>query len=133
MSTEIGVKITAGSPRRLPRECPQLIWQCSRKCTRKCAQSWWPYVSRYRDTIIVIPHMARYFVREVSTPSKWCETPPLVLSFTQVHLCHALLALQHLARELCDTPQKQAQSSSTMLSLQLSRDMKFSKVSPLGL
>ena len=38
------------------------------------------------DTIAAIPQIARYCLREVSTPPKWCDTPPLVLSFTQAHL-----------------------------------------------
>ena len=35
----------------------------------------------------MIPHIERYFFREVSTPPKWCDTPPLALSFTQAHPC----------------------------------------------
>ena len=33
----------------------------------------------------MVPHIARCFLREVSTPPKWCDTPPLVLNFTQTH------------------------------------------------
>ena len=31
---------------------------------------------RYCDTIAAIPHIVRYFLREVRTPPKWCDTPP---------------------------------------------------------
>ena len=44
-----------------------------------------------RDTAILSlrypMHITRYFLREASTPPKWCDTPPLVLNFTQTHLC----------------------------------------------
>ena len=30
---------------------------------------------RYCDTIAAIPRIARYFLRQVSTPPKWCDTP----------------------------------------------------------
>ena len=46
------------SPRNVPRRCP-----------------WWPHIARYCDMIAAIPHIARYFLREVSTPPKWCDTP----------------------------------------------------------
>ena len=39
----------------------------------------WPHIARYSDAIAAIPHIARYFLREVSTPPKWCDTPPWYL------------------------------------------------------
>ena len=40
-----------------------------------CVQFLAPNIARYCDTIAAIPHIARYFLREVSTPPKWCDTP----------------------------------------------------------
>ena len=67
------------------------------------------------DIVILslIPHIARYFLREVCTPPKWCDTPTLVLSFTQAHLCdtrfcnvsrhNCAILISKSTKELCDT------------------------------
>ena len=52
----------------------------------------WPHIARYCDTIAAMPHTARYFFREVSTPPKWCETPPWYL-VSHRHIC----AIPHFA------------------------------------
>ena len=75
-----------------------------------------PLVAPYRailHTIAAIPHIARYFFREVSTPPKWCDTPPWHL-VSHRHIC----AIPHFAtyraiivryptktsaKEFCDT------------------------------
>ena len=54
--------------------------------------------------------------------------PPLVLSFTQAHLCDTPFCNISL---LCDTPQKQARKSFAILSLKVSRDMKSIVTGPL--
>ena len=54
------------------------------------------------DTIAAIPHIARYFLREASTPPKWCDTPPLALSFTQTHLCDTPFC--NVSRDNCAIP-----------------------------
>ena len=41
-----------------------------------CQETEWPRIARYCDTIAAIPHIARYFLTEVSIPPKWCDTPP---------------------------------------------------------
>ena len=51
-----------------------------------------PHIARYCDTVAAIPHIARYFLREVSTPPKWCDTPPWYLSLHR-HIC----AIPHFA------------------------------------
>ena len=38
-------------------------------------------------TIAAIPHIGWYFLREVSAPPKWYDTPPLATSLTHAHLC----------------------------------------------
>ena len=73
----------------------------------------WPHIARCCDTIAAIPHIARYFFREVSTPPKWCDTPPWHL-VSHRHIC----AIPHFAtcrativryptktctKEFCDT------------------------------
>ena len=63
---------------------------------RSAACSCWPHIAPYWDTIAAIPHIARYFSREVSTPPKWCDT-------LQVALALPTLAFLRKARE---TPQK---------------------------
>ena len=83
---------------------------------RKVAQdgtSYWPHIARYCETIAAIPHIARYLLREVSTPQKWCDTPPWHL-VSHRHIC----AIPHFAtyrativryptrtsmKEFCDT------------------------------
>ena len=45
----------------------------------------WLHIASYCDTIAAIPHIARYSLMEGSAPPKWCDTPPLVLNFTQAH------------------------------------------------
>ena len=52
----------------------------------------WPHVARYCDTIAAIPHIARYFLREVSVPPKWCDTLPWYLILHR-HIC----AIPHFA------------------------------------
>ena len=79
---------------------------------RGCSTQW-PHIARYCDTIAAIPHIVRYFFREVSTPPKWCETPPWHL-VSHRHIC----AIPHFAtyraiivryptkvstKEFCDT------------------------------
>ena len=57
-----------------------------------------------------IPHIARYFLSEVATPPKWCNTP-LALSFASAHdtpccdISHDTCAISHKTsiREFCDT------------------------------
>ena len=44
------------------------------------------------DTIAAIPHIARYFLREVSAPPNWCDTPPWHLVLHR-HIC----AIPHFA------------------------------------
>ena len=39
--------------------------------------TFWPHIARYCNTIAAIPHVGRYFLREVSTPPERCDTPPL--------------------------------------------------------
>ena len=34
----------------------------------------WPRIVRYFDTIAAIPHIAQYFLREVTTHPEWCDT-----------------------------------------------------------
>ena len=90
---------------------------------------WWPHIARYCDTIAAIPHIARYFLREVSTPPKWCETPPWDLVLHR-HIC----AIPHFATYraiIVRYPIKQAQKSFAILSLQVSRDMKSIAAGPL--
>ena len=49
--------------------------------------------------------MARYFLREVGSPPKWCDTPPpLVLSFAQAHLCDTPFC--NVSRDNCAIPHK---------------------------
>ena len=65
------------------------------------------------DAIAAIPHIARFFFREVSTPPKWCDNPYLYL-VSHRHIC----AIPHFAtyraiivryptktitRDFCDT------------------------------
>ena len=56
------------------------------------------------DTIAAIPHIARYFLREVSTPPKMVRYPPFdnVLSFTQAHLCGTPFC--NISRDNCAIP-----------------------------
>ena len=58
--------------------------------------------------------------------------PPLVLSFTQAHLCDTPFC--NVSRDNCAIPQKkQARKSFAILSLQVSRDMKSIAAGPLWL
>ena len=43
--------------------------------------------------VAAIPHIARYFYREVSTPPKWCDTPPPWYIVLHRHIC----VIPHLA------------------------------------
>ena len=61
---------------------------------------------------------------------KMVQYPPLVLSFTKAHLCDT--PFYNISRENCAIPpQKQAQKSFAILSLQVSRDMKGIATGPL--
>ena len=57
--------------------------------------------------------------REVSNPPKWCDTPPLVLSFTQTHLCDTPFC--YVSRDNCAIlPKRQARKHFAIPSLQVS-------------
>ena len=84
----------------------------TRRCLSVHGHLSWPHIARYCDTIAAIPHIARYFFRGLSTSPKWCDTPPpLVLSFTQAHLCdfatyRAIIVrypIKASTKEFCDT------------------------------
>ena len=64
---------------------------------------YWPHIARYCGTIAAIPHIARYLFREVSSSTRWCDTP-LVLSFTQAHLCNTPFC--NISRDYCVIPHK---------------------------
>ena len=83
-----------------------LCWQLENFLVAPCRA-----ILRY--TIAAIPHIAQYFLREASTPPKWCDTPPWYLVLHR-HIC----AIPHFAtyraiivrysmktstREFCDT------------------------------
>ena len=51
-------------------------------------------------------HVARYLSREVTTPPKWCDTPPWVLNFTQAHLCDTPFFFLQLSHDNCVIPHK---------------------------
>ena len=87
-------------------------------------------ILRYCDTIAAIPHIARYFLREVSASPKRCDTPRLVLSFTQTHPCDTPFC--NVSRDNCAIPHKNKHEKSfAILSLQVSRDMKSIAAGPL--
>ena len=78
-----------------------------------------------RDTAILS-------LREVGTPPKWCDTPPLVLSFTQAHLCDTPFC--NISRDNCAiSTYKQARNNFAIVSLQVSCDMKSIAIGPLSL
>ena len=52
-----------------------------------------PHIARYCDTIAAIPHITRYFLREVSISRKWCDTPPPWYLMLHRHIC----AIPHFA------------------------------------
>ena len=84
----------------------------------------WPYIARYCDTIAAIPHISRYFLREVSIPPSWCATPHCYL-VSHRHIC----AIPHVAMYCAivvryPPPTKQARNYFVILSLQVSCDMK---------
>ena len=87
-------------------------------------------IARYCDPIAAIPHIARYVLREVSTPPKSVRYPLFVLSFTQAHLCDTPFC--NVSRDNCAIPHKQARKTFAILSLQVSRDMKSIAAGPLS-
>ena len=73
--------------------------------------------------------MARYFLREVSTPPEWCATPPWYL-VSQRHIC----AIRHFATYraiVVRYPIKRISKSFAILSLRVSRDMRSIAAGPL--
>ena len=95
--------------------------------------------ARYCDTIAAIPHIARYFLREVSSPPKWCDTPPFVPSLAQAHLRDTPFC--SVSRDNCayraiivryPIQKNQHKRVFAILSLQGSRDMKSIAAWPLS-
>ena len=77
-----------------------------------------------------MPHTARCFLRDVTSSPKWCDTPPLALSFTLAHLCDTPFC--NVSRDSCAMPhKKQARKSLARLSLQESRNVKSTAAGPL--
>ena len=97
-----------------------------------CPSTVWRLVAPYRSILRYYRCDTSYraiLFREVGAPPKWCDTPPLLLSFTQAHLCDTLFC--NISRDNCAMPQKQARKSFAILSLLASRDMKSIATGPL--
>ena len=69
-------------------------------------------------------------LRGVRTPPKWCDTPPLALSFRQAHLCDTYFATYRAI--IVRYPRKTGTKELTILSLQVLRDMKSIAAGPLS-
>ena len=89
----------------------------------------WNHIARYCDTIAAIPHIVRYFFREVNSSPKWCDTPPCYL-VSHRHICAIPPFATYRAIIVRYPPQKQAQKSFAILSLEVSRDMKTIAAGP---
>ena len=89
-----------------------------------------PYRAILRDYRCDTPYRAILFQGGWHSP-KMVRYPPLVLSFTQAHLCDTPFC--NISRDNCAIPhKKQARKSFAILSLQASRDMKSIATGPLS-
>ena len=89
-----------------------------------------PYRAILRYYRCDTPYRAILFQGGLHSP-KMVRYPPLVLSFTEAHLCDTPFC--NVSRENCAIPhKKQARKSFAILSLQVSRDMKSIATGPLS-
>ena len=90
-----------------------------------------PYRAILRYYRCDTPYRAMLFKGGGKHSPKWCDTPLLILSFRQAHLCDTPFC--NVSRDDCAIPhkRKQARKSFAILSLQASRDMKSIAAGPL--
>ena len=93
-----------------------------------------PYRAILRYCCCDTPYRAILLKTRLRLPPKWCDTPPLILSFTQAHLCDAPFC--NVLRDNRAIPhknhKKQARKNFAILSLQVLRAMKTMATGPLS-